>query len=68
MATGKLELTIIVCLILLLDNSVLDWELCPATACVCPACELRIGFFFLFPVLGLELRAFTLSHSTSPVL
>jgi hypothetical protein len=24
-------------------------------------------FFFLFAVLGLELRAFTLSHSTSPI-
>jgi hypothetical protein len=26
------------------------------------------GFFFFFPILGLELRAHTLSHSTSPFL
>jgi hypothetical protein len=25
------------------------------------------SFFFFFVVLGLELRAFTLSHSTSPI-
>jgi hypothetical protein len=26
-----------------------------------------MGLFFFFSVLGLELKAFTLSHSTSPI-
>jgi hypothetical protein len=29
--------------------------------------HLSHSFFFFFAVLGLELRAFTLSHSTSPI-
>jgi hypothetical protein len=29
--------------------------------------EFSSSFFFFFVVLGLELRAFTLSHSTSPI-
>jgi hypothetical protein len=28
---------------------------------------IKNSFFFFFAVLGLELRAFTLSHSTSPI-
>jgi hypothetical protein len=27
-----------------------------------------LGLFFYFAVLGLELKAYTLSHSTSPIL
>jgi hypothetical protein len=30
--------------------------------------SLSLFFFFFFPVLGFELRAYTLSHSTSPFL
>jgi hypothetical protein len=35
--------------------------------CVNQADNIRFRFFCFFSVLGLELRAFTLSHSTSPI-